>query len=406
MARMKLICSVLVANAATMAAQLATEALEDEFNFGLYPRFTFGSIAQLPKRQAGGSCSEGQHSCLSVNITGCCPNDNYCYVNAQGEGKCCDDGSRCDDPCPISSYHCTVSATTSGTVSATTSCCARPCPAISAFQCPSAYGGGCCSVNSACLTDNSCTSTINSATVNTVSASATPTGCTNGQFSCPAAAGGGCCQIGLTCTNIASSLYCAGSPTATGGSATTTIRLGGGTGAGVATPTSPTSSPTHHPGGGLSDGAKAGLGFGIAVAGLLLYGALIWFIFYRRRQTRRDTVAAVPPDDEPPMSHLSPAEATSRGSDGADYFGPVARPGPFTHSEAGNASGMAPYYLAHQGPVPVTPQWAGDIATPVEIGDPEPREKELRRVELEDPSTEGLRLSSFDARSQNPSEVE
>ena len=233
-------------------------------------------------------------------------------------------------------------------------CCPRACPAPSAFLCPSSLGGGCCSVGSACLSGNSCSSTINTATVNTVSAS--PTGCTTGQFSCQPGAGGGCCNIGQTCTAIASQLLCVS------GSSTSTNT------AGLPTATGPTS-PSGGSNGGLSSGAKAGIGVGVTLAALLIFGGLIaWFVVARRRRQRELAAKEqTPADGGAEMSNVSSPGA---GSTGPDYFGAQPQPGPYTLNHAASASGMAsygPYSASQRGAVPISPQSPRDITTPVEI---------------------------------------
>ncbi|KAI9825671.1 MAG: hypothetical protein M1832_001015 [Thelocarpon impressellum] len=350
---------VAIVAVAHLAAARAGEVAVDELVPALFPRYMLGSPPRLAERQAVFSCRPGESACLAINSTGCCPDSNYCYVNPQGQAKCCAAGSRCDDPCPISEYRCTVSSTAS--------CCLRPCPAPSGYQCPQSLGGACCSVGSACLSGNSCSSTINTATVNTVSAS--PTGCTTGQFSCPASAGGGCCNEGQSCTTLATNLFCAGG---SGASSTGRATRAGGSAGPTATGPAPASTDQ-----GLSSGAKAGIGVGVTLGVLVLAGLVAWFVVARRRHARAQSEKPAQAAPGGGMSDVS--SPGGGGSTGADYFGPHPTPGPFTegHSAVASASGMAPAYSPYspgagggrEGAVPLTPQSPGDITTPVEIAE-------------------------------------
>ncbi|KAI9797201.1 MAG: hypothetical protein M1833_005610 [Piccolia ochrophora] len=343
----------LMASVAIVAAQSGEmEMLLDDELDPLFPRFRFGTLPRLGKRQALSECEAGESPCNAVNGTGCCPNDNYCYVDRRGNTKCCDEGSRCDDPCPISAYHCTVSRTTS--------CCPRRCPAPSAFQCEEDLGGACCSVGSICLEGRSCSPTVNPSTVNTVTPSTSPTGCTADQFSCPASIGGGCCDNGQACTNVGQKLYCAG-----GGIASNTARTGNDDAFPTATEISSTSSSE-----GLSVGARAGVGVGVALVCVALLVSLVFFILSRRRKRRsleRTTSSSSRHLGQDDTAHGSPAPAAMTQP---DYFGPSARPGPFTYSDAADRSGLTPLSPA-RGAVPLNPQSPGDITTPVEIAESE-----------------------------------
>ncbi|KAI9706052.1 MAG: hypothetical protein M1836_005458 [Candelina mexicana] len=219
-----------------------------------------------------------------------------------------------------------------------------------------------------------CISTINTATVNTVSA--TPTGCISGQFSCPANVGGGCCGNGQTCTALASKLYCAG-----GGGSTTARETGGAAlTSGTASVAISTSSSTSETGSGLSSGAKAGIGVGVTLGVILIVGLLAWFILSRRRRHREATASA----SGPPMSSVSSGfgpgnpvgHASPPNSTGPDYFSipPQHGHGPYSHSQAAGAAGMGAYTPGGytpggRGAVPVSPQGPNDIATPVEIAE-------------------------------------
>ncbi|KAI9778936.1 MAG: hypothetical protein M1835_004802 [Candelina submexicana] len=219
-----------------------------------------------------------------------------------------------------------------------------------------------------------CISTINTATVNTVSA--TPTGCISGQFSCPANVGGGCCGNGQTCTALASKLYCAG-----GGGSTTARETGGAAlTSGTASVAISTSSSTSETGRGLSSGAKAGIGVGVTLGVILILGLLAWFILGRRRRHREAIASA----SGPPMSSVSSGfgpgnpvgHASPPNSTGPDYFS-IPRQhghGPYSHSQAAGAAGMGAYTPGGytpggRGAVPVSPQGPNDIATPVEIAE-------------------------------------
>jgi hypothetical protein len=121
--------------------------------------------------------------------------------------------------------------------------------------------------------------------------------------------------------------------------------------------------------GGLSTGAKAGIGVGVAVGALAIIGALMWFFLVHRPRARQSSKAtSVPPAA---MSQASKSErngAPPRPSPGrqasqpSDYFGPAAESGPFTEDH--NSPAMSPG--SNRG-VPATPQSPGDIAVPVEI---------------------------------------
>lgn len=254
-------------------------------------------------------------------------------------------------------------------------CCDRACPAPSAHQCPQSVGGGCCSVNSVCLFGNSCSKTINPATVNTVTPS--PTGCTSNQFSCPASVGGGCCISGQTCTAVGTQLLCV----ANGGSTTARPTTGGGgaldtrtgsalSNAGGLLPTAPTSpSPAATPKSGLSSGAKAGIGVGIPLA--VLSTLILLFFLIRRRRLRRQHLknkAHSPPIRSTTAVNHSSASTPGthpQGPSSTDYIGALPQPGPFTST----AQAMGMHDASNRGAVPLSPQSPGDITTPVEMAE-------------------------------------
>lgn len=184
-----------------------------------------------------------------------------------------------------------------------------------------------------------------------------PSGCTTSQISCAREVGGGCCGVGQMCTVVGNTNYCA----AGGASA---IRTGpdGVLASGV------TETKSHS---GLSSGAKAGIGGGIAGLALLVAGGVLYFCILQRRKARgREEEETVPA-----MSQTSGSKGGSRkaGSAGTkpslppgrrqtgDYFGPTAKAGPYTNTSAASSPGYT-----YRG-VPINPQSPGDITVAVEI---------------------------------------
>lgn len=110
---------------------------------------------------------------------------------------------------------------------------------------------------------------------------------------------------------------------------------------------------------GLSTGAKAGIGAGLAVGALFVIGGFLWFCVVHRRHAReRETASEVPA-----MSQVSGSAAPKPpGQHGSDYFGPAAVAGPFTSDHTSHVtspgSGIG---------VPISPQSPGDFQIPVEI---------------------------------------
>jgi hypothetical protein len=120
---------------------------------------------------------------------------------------------------------------------------------------------------------------------------------------------------------------------------------------------------------GLSTGAKAGIGSGIAVGALVVLGALLWFCVAKRRNAARASgQGSQPRNSAPAMSQGSTSAAGGKKRQNSDYFGPTAGVGPFTEFEQVDSSGQhgqpSPGY---ERGVPVKPHSPGDIAVPVEI---------------------------------------
>jgi LPXTG-motif cell wall-anchored protein len=279
----------------------------------------------------------------------CCPDDQYCYTNAQGQALCCALGSTCDNPCPIASFFCGPTSNATGTASTTTSasasCCIRPCPADSQYQCASSYGAGCCNLGFSCTT-KACIST---AVAPTTLVSIVPSGCTTGQFSCASSLGGGCCDYGATCTDSDTNLLCA-----SGTTAPSAIRTGpdGSLVSGISEMSPDT---------GLSTGAKAGIGVGIALFVCLVIAGLLWFFMRRRKAARLAQANSQQSESVSGGRDQSMSQAGAARPHGmADYFGPTAVPGPYTENES-------PGSQPARG-VPLAPHSPGDIVGAVEIG--------------------------------------
>lgn len=125
-------------------------------------------------------------------------------------------------------------------------------------------------------------------------------------------------------------------------------------------------------GGGLSDGAKAGIGVGAVVGAAIIIGGLAWLCIHKRRERRR---TATQPSGGSNQQHEEAAVATevshsSRPPQAGhgltrDYFGPNPAAGPYTETSGHHsiaASSPGPYRA-----VPSRPEQPGDIAAPVEI---------------------------------------
>lgn len=313
---------------------------------GLSPRYYLGvgGDARLVDRQTG-ECNADQHPCLDVGASVCCENTEYCIVGNNFIASCCPIGSDCGlTACDTLHYLCAATATISGTPTASASCCARSCPSTSAYKCAAAYGGGCCSFDSSCSSNNVCVSTI-ATTSQSALVSEVPSGCTTNQIACPTSLGGGCCDNTLSCTVVSDTNYCAAP-------AGTAVR----TGMNGILETAQASQSS-----GLSTGAKAGIGAGLGVAALLVISLLLWFCIIHRRHARQSQAA---PSSTQAMSQVSGSEAMKPPApdrQAADYFGPAATAGPFTSDLV---SPMSPGSI---GGVPLSPQSPGDIQVPVEI---------------------------------------
>ncbi|KAH7350991.1 hypothetical protein BKA65DRAFT_549972 [Rhexocercosporidium sp. MPI-PUGE-AT-0058] len=318
-----------------------------ELPAALSPRYYLGGLVE---RQSG-ICPDAskEHSCLDVgNTSFCCENDNYCIINNTFGLTCCPIGSNCGiTACDSAHYICPSTITNSGKATTTTACCARSCPTTSQFKCDASFGGGCCGYGSVCASGNQCISTATpspSAIVSQI-----PSGCTTSQIACPTSIGGGCCDVGLACTVVDNTNYCAAS---TGMATRTGVN-------GILATAVPKSS------GGLSTGAKAGIGAGVAVLACVAVGIFLWFCLAHRRRSRSDqSVTASGPE----MSQGSEAglKRPSHGRQASDYFGPTAAPGPFTEGATSPTSPISRSPGGIRG-VPMNPQSPGDITTPVEI---------------------------------------
>ena len=188
--------------------------------------------------------------------------------------------------------------------------------------------------------NNVCVSTILTTSKSAI-VTEIPSGCTTNQIACPTMLGGGCCDNTLSCTVLSNTNYCA-APTGTA------VRTGmNGI---LETPVAQSS--------GLSTGAKAGIGAGLAVGALLVLGLLLWFCVIHRRHARQNQGGS----SQLAMSQASGSAAQKPpGRQAGDYFGQAALAGPFTldpTSPVSPGSGRG---------VPLSPQSPGDIQVPVEI---------------------------------------
>ena len=272
-------------------------------NGAISSRFYLPAVSAVPpppfngewwRRQASNdpiNCGAGNHSCLDVSPKGaefCCPDDRYCFMNRDMQVKCCALGNVCSDqtPCTNGENYClntkTVTTTITGppdsaaTATGTDSerapgstilvtqteepaCCNRPCGTAS-FGCADYFGGQCCPLGSHCGTSGRCLTDVTSTPPPV--AHPIPSGCTaTWQFACPKDEGGGCCDIGQTCTT---GRMCDGvrAPTITASDGSLIEAEGDG---------------------GLSTGAKAGIGIGVTAGAAALIGALTFWCLRRRR---------------------------------------------------------------------------------------------------------------------------
>ncbi|KAI1476808.1 hypothetical protein F4774DRAFT_227008 [Daldinia eschscholtzii] len=321
------------------------------YNPGFGPRrFIYGTPASpallFPlgkgKRQDQvAQCPEGKHSCLDLGPLGaesCCPNDQFCFLDANWQPKCCALGSPCEEsPCGEANRLCnnTLTITTTLATSPTTdifldttvtpACCGRACGST-LFLCQGDFGGQCCTFGGICASNRKCLYPSTSSKVQNTPTSAACITCDSG---------GGCCNVGSTCT---SSLV----------SATSTAQLCAANLTVVGNE-------------GLSEGARVGIGVGVAVGASLIIGGITWFWIHRRRvaKSRHDggTLVGSGPE-EPDMAGpflpgggaMSDVTSPSSGlgmrprlhEDGLvyGYYGPDAVAGPYTdHGDISTPSG-------------------------------------------------------------------
>ncbi|KAF4332332.1 hypothetical protein FBEOM_13879 [Fusarium beomiforme] len=307
----------------------------------LMPRFFIDRSFPLAKR--AGDCGSGHHNCLEVGFANdCCDNDSYCYVNRNGDPKCCPIGSNCssDSPCSSNAYFCTRTVTSSGTATAQEGCCDRKCPKTSLYLCPSSLGGNCCGYNSECRAGGDCASTRPASRTDLLSP--IPSGCTTSQHKC--SDGAGCCDNDQKCTQVSGEGYCA-----------------------QATPTesSVTIIDADDSGSRLSDGAKAGIGVGVVIGASIIVGGLTWVCLRKRRQRTASRPSASGEGDgsgrpRDAMTDISGSHARSGLTQ--DYFGPDPAAGPYTEQTSSRVTSPG-----RDAAVPMHAQSPGDITAPVEI---------------------------------------
>ncbi|KAJ4267790.1 hypothetical protein NW762_003905 [Fusarium torreyae] len=307
----------------------------------LIPRFFIDRSFPLAKR--AGDCGKDHHNCLDIGFPDdCCDNDSYCYVNRKGDPKCCPIGSSCtsDSPCKSTEYFCTRIITSSGTATAQEGCCDRKCPKTSLYLCPASLGGNCCGYNSECRAGGDCASTRPASRTDLLSP--IPEGCTTSQHRC--SDGAGCCDNDQECTQVSGEGFCAqATPTESG---VTIVEDDEG-------------------GGGLSDGAKAGIGVGVVVGASIIVGGLTW-LFLKRRRERSATgpSASGEGDGSGPARDTMTEVSGSNARQGLtqDYFGPDPAAGPYTEQASSRVTSPG-----RESAVPMHAQSPGDIAAPVEI---------------------------------------
>ncbi|KAI1820193.1 hypothetical protein F4861DRAFT_543205 [Xylaria intraflava] len=269
---------------------------------GFAPRFYMDSVPAIPAQpfspnpgnvlrsdgldsRQNGQCPPGSHTCVEANAPGmCCSNDRYCYLNSTWGTQCCSLGIKCkNSECDSDQLFCNITSTSTVPLDSTSTgkqqgsiitslmsfttfaaCCPRSC-SEKMFQCEKLYGGQCCGYGSKCALGSLCIpdpvpSTTMSSTVEEI-----PSGCSaTSQFSCTD--GGGCCNIGQVCTfqsiaSATSSPICAPAPSGSSG--------------------------------GLTSGAKAGIGVGVALGAAIIIGAVAWLCIRRRRQSGETTATNV-----------------------------------------------------------------------------------------------------------------
>ncbi|KAG9254562.1 uncharacterized protein F5Z01DRAFT_79499 [Emericellopsis atlantica] len=327
----------------------------------LLPRFLLDASLPVLRARAD-ACGDDRHSCEEIgHADTCCANDRYCYVNRDGDPKCCPIGSNCagDSPCSSDAWYCTrtQALTTASDGEATpvpvAGCCPRKCPATSRYLCPEDQGGKCCPYDAECRAGN-CVETAKPS----ASRILTPIqeGCTTRQYKCED--GQGCCDDDQRCTAVDGTGYCApGRPSQSG------IEIIG---------------EGDDEGGSLSDGATAGIAAGVVIGAALVLGVLAWVCIRKRRERRARTVQGDSgPRDATDMSETTAAAAAVRPGHNSnnhgptqEYFGSHPAAGPYTEEglqdqTPGSQAASPP--LTHQRAVPRQPQEPGDIAAPVEM---------------------------------------
>lgn len=161
-------------------------------------------------------------------------------------------------------------------------------------------------------------------------------GCTTSQSRCDD--GEGCCDVTHKCTRISGTAVCAPADFTAQGEV-------------VDVP------------GGLSDGAKAGIGVGAAIGASLITAGLTFLFLRRRRRKRARSQDASPPGED----EVGGVELTSPGLPeqhrtglAQDYSGPDAREGPLSGAGTTSPGGR-------ETAVPAQPVAPDDIVVPVEI---------------------------------------
>ncbi|KAI1176555.1 hypothetical protein F4777DRAFT_262957 [Nemania sp. FL0916] len=282
---------------------------------GVAPRWYMEGTPALPARRLSRSpryilsgrdddpaaqCDVGQHSCVEADAADfCCRNDQYCYIDSSWGTRCCSLGVTCPgSPCDADQLYCnststtivplvtstlassgheqTVTETSKAVYSTLSACCNRAC-SVSSFSCASTYGGQCCPYGFKCALGSRCIADPVPPTSTSVSTivTAVPSGCTTSQVSCDQSLGGGCCGIGSTCT------YQGASPATSTAVCAPNITFADGGGSHA-----------------LSDGARVGIGVGVAVGAAIIIGAVTWLCIRRRRRRAAGTTASNPSGPE------------------------------------------------------------------------------------------------------------
>ncbi|ELR04162.1 hypothetical protein VC83_03034 [Pseudogymnoascus destructans] len=338
-----------------------------DIDTGISPRhFLVSQLQLLGERRDSGVCPKpNSHRCDDTGFPNdCCLDTEFCFVDKDFNSSCCAIGNNCASVnicMDTALFYCTTTSTitdvttsptrrvsSGSTITSTHSpnitvfpgCCVRPCSAASEYQCPHSLGGKCCSLGTTCVS-NGCVVTLPPTSSTTTSS--TPS-CHTSEIPCTDDIGG-CCNSAAHCTMLGSTGYCA-----TGSAAPTERRIGGSPGNGVI--------EQPRGGGGLSSGAKAGIGAGVAI-GLLVIGAAVWWWMSRRRQAGGSARGGTEMVVSMQQASTPGAPGVARGAE--DYFGPAAGVGPFTGAEGAGA--------ARSGAVPVSPDQPGDIQPAVEIGE-------------------------------------